>query len=475
MSFNIKKIMSRRIILSLLLFALTCGVAGAVTYEEAKDMYRAGDYAGALPVFKKRLKDRPKDAALNHWVGVCLMYTGNPSEAIPYLEFAHKKKITEAPRYLAEIAFMDYRADDAAEYMDAYKEALAKDKKKMSEDATFLDDKIGKMQAMLDRVEQIEIIDSVAVDAETFLKFYKLSSESGSINSRDVLPADFEAAPLTIVYMPESKNTMTWAMPDENDNYVLVGSSRLSDGKWEKPHRLGDNLNDGGDANYPFLLSDGITMYFANDGENSLGGYDIFISRRDENEFLQPQNIGMPYNSPYNDYMFAIDEFTGVGWWATDRGRDDGMVTIYKFIPKEMRENYSVDEPNLRNLAKITSYRDTWVEGADYTDKLAEIEDIGTIKKVKKSDFEFEIPGRGIYRTWDEFQNPVAREAMEGYLDARNKQEADKKRLEELRRQYALGGIDHSDEILSLEKNIRIMRDRLIKMSNRVIELELNN
>ena len=135
--------MSRRIILSLLLIVLTCGAVGAVSYEEAKDMYRSGDYAGALPVFKKRLKDRPKDAALNHWVGVCLMYTGSPKEAIPYLEFAHKKKITESPRYLAEIAFMDYRADDAAEYMDAYKEALEENKKKMSEDASFTPAKLG--------------------------------------------------------------------------------------------------------------------------------------------------------------------------------------------------------------------------------------------------------------------------------------------------------------------------------------------
>ena len=129
----------------------------------------------------------------------------------------------------------------------------------------------------------------------------------------------------------------------------------------------------------------------------------------------------------------------------------------------------------MRNLAKVTSYRDTWVEGADYSDKLAEIDAIGTTKKVKKSDFEFEIPGRGIYKTWDEFQNPVAREAMEDYLDARNKHNEDKKRLEVLRRQYASGNIDHCDEILSLEKNIRTMRERLIRMSNRVIELELNN
>lgn len=464
--------MYRRILVNILFVILACGISSAVTYEEAKDMYRAGDYAGALPVFEKRLKVRPKDAALNHWVGVCLMQTGNPKDAIPYLEFAHKKKITESPRYLAEIAFMDYRVDDAITYMDAYKKALEEDNKKIPDEVKLLSNRILKMQAMLDRVENIEIIDSIAVDADTFFKAYKLSQESGSINSRDVLPENFDAAPLTTVYMPESKTSMIWATPDENENYVLVTTSQLSDGKWEKPHNLGDNLNEGGDANFPFLMSDGITMYYANDGENSLGGYDIFISRKDENEFLQPQNIGMPYNSPYNDYMYAIDEITGIGWWATDRGRDDGMVTIYKFIPKEMRENYPIEDSNLRNYAKINSYRDTWIEGVDYAEKLAEINSFGTIHKVSKSDFVIEMPGGVIYTKWSDFKNPEAREAMEEYVDACNKQKNDVKRLEVLRRQYASGNIDNCDEILSLEKNIRKMRMRLIEISNNVIQLE---
>ncbi len=60
----------------------------------------------------------------------------------------------------------------------------------------------------------------------------------------------------------------------------------------------------------PFFMSDGVTLYYANDGDESIGGYDIFISRKGEDGFLQPQNIGMPYNSPYDDYMLAIDEVT---------------------------------------------------------------------------------------------------------------------------------------------------------------------
>ena len=61
----------------------------------------------------------------------------------------------------------------------------------------------------------------------------------------------------------------------------------------------------GTDLNYPSMNSDGITLYFAAKGEASLGGYDIFITRYDaeDGSYLKPDNMGLPFNSPFNEYM----------------------------------------------------------------------------------------------------------------------------------------------------------------------------
>ena len=96
-------------------------------------------------------------------------------------------------------------------------------------------------------------------------------------------------------------------------------------------------------------MSDGITLYYASDGEGSLGGYDIFVTRYDSENgnYLRPDNIGMPFNSPANDYMYAIDEFNNIGWFASDR---------YQLITK------SVSMCLYRTLQKkytITKYRRT--------------------------------------------------------------------------------------------------------------------
>lgn len=110
---------------------------------------------------------------------------------------------------------------------------------------------------------------------------------------------------------------------DEEDgsvggNHPPYEGFRLGDGSWSEPTPLFD---EDVDAAFPFMLSDGCTFYFASRSEQGLGGYDIFRSYRDSDtgEFQNPVNMGLPYNSPADDYMLAIDEYTGAGWWATDR------------------------------------------------------------------------------------------------------------------------------------------------------------
>lgn len=46
----------------------------------------------------------------------------------------------------------------------------------------------------------------------------------------------------------------------------------------------------------------------------------------------------MPFNSPANDYMYAIDEFNNIGWFASDRYQPDNKVCIYVFVPNSSKK-----------------------------------------------------------------------------------------------------------------------------------------
>ncbi len=466
----------KNIILVLIFMSVSViALAQNLTLNDAKTLYLEGDYIKALPVFEKELKKSPKNASLNHWVGVCLYKTEKMQEALPYLEYADKKSVVESPRYLAEIAFYDYRIDDAEMYIEKYRKALKKSRKEVPQELVELEGKLARMTSMLDRVEKIVIIDSLSVNKEDFFKAYRLTVESGSLNSVDVLPEEFEFAQNTVVYMPETKNYMMWAVEDTAGVKYICQSSILSDGQWENPHIIGNVLNDGGDADFPFMMQDGITIYFANNGETTLGGYDIFISRKDGNEFYKPQNMGMPYNSPYDDYMLAIDEITGVGWWATDRNRLGDSITIYKFIPQDMRVNYDVDTVGLADFARISDYKATWDSGADYSDLLQTINEIDLNKKIKKIDFQLAFPDGKIYTSWSDFKVADARVIMQQYQQAISDYDEKVKELENLRSGYRDGNVDCRAEILNLEKQLISDKKELLRLRNEVIKAEINN
>ncbi len=457
----------KKILLAISLSAVALSAAAAVV-DDAKKLIADGQPSKALALIQRELKAKPKDGTLNYLAAQCYLKMGDEASALPLMKTAEARQVADASIYLAEKAFGEYRFDDVSAHVDACRRAVAKSGKSLPAELQSIQERASRAQSMLDRVEKIVIIDSIAVPKADFFKAYRMATSAGRFESSDSQPA------ISPKYVPESGACAYWAMP-VNGKSSLVKSSRLTDGSWEEPEQLGDNLNEGGDAAFPYLLSDGVTLYFANNGENSIGGYDIFISRKDEGKFLNPQNLGMPYNSIYDDYLLAIDESTGVGWWATDRNRLGDKITIYKFLPADVRTNYSADEEGVADRALARNFRVTWLEGADYTALLAKIATLPeTDAAAVKPQFRFALPGGKVLTRIDEFNSPDARRMMGDYLDALADVESDKARLASLRKAYSKGDKSVGDQILKIEKNLKIKRFAVKEMANEIVRTESN-
>ena len=452
--------------------------AQPITLSQAKKLYLNGEYEKALPTFLDYVKRNPRNANYNQWAGVCLYETGKIEESIKYLEFANSKNIAESARYLAQIALSNMEYTKAKELIAEYNERIDNDESNISEEAAKNKHRIEKAASMLNNVEKIQIIDSLVVDKEDFFTHYKIAMEAGTINPTDVLPYE-KPADTTAVFIPESGNRMMWAMQDTTGAMRLAETYRLNTGKWDKYTLLPDELNDNGNANYPFMMADGTTLYYACDGDNSIGGYDIYMSRKnlDTGTYYQPQNIGMPYNSPYDDYMLAIDEMTGAGWWATDRNQIPGKVTIYIFIPNGIRKNYSADNENIDSLAAIKSIRDTWEENADYSELLEDINSINTDEDTEQKDFTFYINNDVVYTTYSDFKSPEARSMMEKRMETEKFLVKIKLQLNTLREQFYKSKVAErpklSTEILTLERTVEKNTDDLKKLDNEIRAIEI--
>ncbi len=460
------------------IFLCLASMASALTLNQAKQLYLNGEYAKALPTFLDNLKANPKNANLNQWVGVCLYETGKEAEAEKYLEVANSRNIAEAARYLAQIALDRLDYDKAKELIEEYEERIDNDDSKISENAKISKDRIKRTVAMLNNVEKIQIIDSLVVDKADFFKHYKIAPEAGSLNSTDVLPYN-KPQDSTAVFIPESHSRMMWAMTDSTGIMRLAETYKLNNDKWEKYSFLPENLNDNGNANYPFMMADGITLYYASNGDGSIGGYDIFMSRKDldTGEYLNPQNIGMPYNSPADDYLLAIDEMTGAGWWATDRNKIPEKVTIYVFIPNDIRQNYSADDENITSFAAVKSIRDTWEPEADYSSLLDEIASIDNDMKVADNDFIFHLKNGVTYTKFSDFNSSEARSLMQKRIEIEKFLDKISLQLSDLRAKFHQAKVGMrpkiSTEITTLENTILKNNAELEKIDNNIRAAEI--
>jgi len=430
-----------RYIIVAILMAMLCQVcvrAEIYTLDEAREMYKAGRYVEAAPTFAKELKKKPKNGSLNHWYGVCLYYMGEYEQALKYLEKGVERKVLLSNYYIGEVYAAMYRFEEALEAYNSYIAKAEKDKKETIAgiEQRLSTAKIG--QRMMRGVEQVQVIDSLIVDSLSFINYYKLTPEAGSLVMSQVLPASLHADSATVAYIPQ-RGDVIYMGEVIDGNYDLCVANNLMGHEWSALHSMSEVLNNADNQNYPFLLSDGQTLYFAQDGESSLGGYDLYVTmfNSERGDYMLPQNMGMPFNSPYNDFMLAIDESIGVGWFVTDRNHIPGKLTIYIFLPNETKTVYDSDNEMLASLAKLSRIADTWQEGADYAsylDAIAAIERTEEVMKVKE--FAFVVCDNLVYTHSDDFKN---QEALRYYNQARMLQRKIDERtaqLEQLRDKY---------------------------------------
>lgn len=79
-----------------------------------------------------------------------------------------------------------------------------------------------------------------------------------------------------------------------------------------------------------FLHLDGETMYLASEGNESMGGYDIFVSKKVNNLWTKPVNMGYPINSPYDDFFFASTANGKIAYISSNRDGGKGGYDVYK-------------------------------------------------------------------------------------------------------------------------------------------------
>ncbi len=97
---------------------------------------------------------------------------------------------------------------------------------------------------------------------------------------------------------------------------------------WGIPQNLGKPINTPGDEISPFVAADG-TLYFASDWHVGFGGLDLFFAKPNGKTFQQPQNMGVPVNSGYDDFCLVETSNGKHLYFTSNRPGGKGREDIY--------------------------------------------------------------------------------------------------------------------------------------------------
>lgn len=321
-------------------------------------------------------------------------------------------------------------------------------------------------EELLPATAKVMFIDSLVVDKTEFLNHMPMPADIGTIMVEGN----------KVSYTNEFGNKSIYADGDTLSGRHLFLTHKYET-QWEEPRIIGELDNKAPD--YPFLMADGVTLYFSAEGEGTVGGRDIFRTtyNADDAKFYEAANIGLPYNSPANEYMLAISDLDNIGWLVTDRYQNEGKVCIYTFERTAQRQTFNeeTDEETLKKYAAINAISNTWQFG-NRDEAMNRMKDIAARVNAKQQtdNWEFIVDDNTVYTKLTDFKTKANQKKFIELQENKKKLKKLNTLLDTSRQSYAKTGIRKRHEIgrqiNALEQEV-IALDAEIKIS----EKELRN
>ena len=440
---------------SLILFLACALLAVAQTHASADKLFQAGDYATAQEQYGKLLKSYPREALYLYRYARCAQELGDFATAIQYFDKAGDRYMLKY-FYLGEIYLQQWHADAAIEAYNKYLSSLTEPNERESYIAQQMAH-AEKIQRYLRRVERVAVIDSVLVPLHQMLLQCSLSPEAGRLQYDSLGGIEFTN---------QRGDHRLWSQLVDS-NQFLLSSHRLLD-TWTTSDTLPTTINFTISQISPYLLNDGVTLYFAAQDSNGLGGWDIYISRYNTATelYTAPENLGFPYNSPANEYMYIVDENQGVAYLATDRFAPQGYVHIYSLaIPEQKQYCRGMTSDSLAAYAQLRAFYKT--ERSDNVpsepSKLSELSNPSDPSKLHDA-ISFVINDSVIYTSVDAFLSQEAKQLFMEWEQLQERLTKEQNQLEQLRMQYMQAEetlqAELAPQILQLESDIVRLQER---------------
>ncbi|OFX86593.1 MAG: hypothetical protein A2W99_15790 [Bacteroidetes bacterium GWF2_33_16] len=332
--------------------------------DELKTAYidfKNKDYSKAYIYFQKMYEQYPKDPTYNYYTGICLLFLEkNPEKALKRLRLAATNDVPYDIYFYLGIAYHNsYLFDDALKNYQWFEKKSSKNKAKEYDLQNHINKSIN-AKSLIASIENPAVISREKIKKKQISQQYNIKELDGRFGSHYELmklPPD-SLAEFTLMYLPnnlERNEVVYFSMRNENRGDMdIYRSARKQDGTWTEPENAGNQINTPFDDSFPYLHSDGSTLFFASKGHYSMGGYDIFktVWNSENKQWSTPENIGFPINTPYDDFFFVPSPDEKYAFFSSSRDCNPDEANVYKI--RYFNDNTKIEQIAYNELLKIS-------------------------------------------------------------------------------------------------------------------------
>ena len=256
----------------------------------------------------------------------------------------------------ADSCRMAYNFAEAVQYSESAVEALDSTASARAEEQLLM---ARNGLNMMSFCSQPTVVAKQTFPLKDFFLFYPLKDHSWrkTPNQLDSLGGDNLSR---AIFIPDGSRDIYYSAKDE-EGIRNIYATHLTDSLWSVPTLINEQMTSSSDEIYPMLSPDGQSLYFASKGLYGMGGYDLYVSNwnSETNDWDMPVNMGFPYSSPYDDFLFVNTEDGKYSIFASNRecGRDSVTIYVLEYDSMPVRKAVT-DVDELRALASLNPARD---------------------------------------------------------------------------------------------------------------------
>lgn len=449
--------------------------AQTTSIKNAINHFNEAQYQLVIDDLSETLSRNDRDIKANYYVGaayVCL--NKNISESIRRLKYAQVKGITaDSYYYLGRAYQLNYEFELAIQTFDKFLKTAKN--QQLIDNAKIYRAQCENSVTIASKLFDVKVIDKYKVTTDSVLYVYRPSKEVGQIqHNSDFFESDIN--PNGILYRTERGDAVYFSLPDGTEKEKLYKIERLLDG-WGDMTPLSGLASEGNDQ-MPIMMTDGTTLYFSSDREGGMGGLDIYKSTYDieSRSFTEPINMGVPFNSAFDDYLFVGDEFQQRAWFASNRETSADSAFVYEIVwDDSVIKNFAQNTEEIRAASALnisTSLANLRSNKSNINKKQA---NINIAKEIKK--FEFVINDSLTYTQWDHFRSEIAKVKYSKAFSLQNQHDSLSNLMTSKRKLFANITSDDKrseliNEILKIERSVYSLDDEIKELSTEAQRVE---